>query len=152
MAHVDVDVDVYLDVYLHVYLHVHLCICVCTYMYTCHLLVLVLALVMTHFSICSHLWHKLLSKLWAMALFWDVYKAELPGKCYFGSTCLDLEDRCANMKDQPVSWLRGHKALAQLKLEGQLGRRVSQPKALALEAAYTALAWADKPNEVRGGP
>eukprot|EP00972_Heterocapsa_arctica_P085759 12637384-Heterocapsa_arctica.AAC.1 len=77
----------------------------------------------------------------------QVYKCELVGTTYFGSTSLDLEDRCGNMKAKPVFWLLGHKDLPRLKLEGLLGRRVSQDKALALEAAYTALSWADRPKE-----
>lgn len=83
---------------------------------------------------------------------WQVYRGELVGKIYYGATSLDLEDRCGNMKTKPVFWLRGHKDLPRLKLEGVLGRRVSEDKALALEAALTAINWADSPEQVRGGP
>ena len=83
---------------------------------------------------------------------WQVYKGELPEKTYFGITSLDIEDRCRNMKGKPVFWLRGHPDLQRLKLEELLGRRTSEDKALALEAAFTATHWADNPKKVRGGP
>ena len=56
------------------------------------------------------------------------------------------------MKEKPVHWLKGHKNLRGLKLTPMHLRRVSEKKALALEAAFTAVAWQAKPEEVRGGP
>lgn len=81
-----------------------------------------------------------------------VYKVDLGDRRYFGCTGLDLQHRCANMKNRPVLWLRGHARLKTLKLLPLLGRRVPWKTALAIEAARTAAAWAQQPDVVRGGP
>ena len=81
-----------------------------------------------------------------------VYRGRLSGRVYFGCTRLALQTRLKAMKDKPVHWLKGHKNLRGLKLTPMHRRRVSEKKALALEAAFTAVAWQAKPEEVRGGP
>jgi hypothetical protein len=81
----------------------------------------------------------------------QLYKAVLEGRTYFGCTGLELPQRCENMKLRPVLWLKGHPGLGRLVLE-PLGRRVTLEKCLALEAAATALAWEDDEAVVRGGP
>ena len=56
------------------------------------------------------------------------------------------------MRSAPVKWLRGEAELGSLQLKSLLGRRVSEKKGLALEAAFTAEAWLQDPKGVRGGP
>jgi hypothetical protein len=69
-----------------------------------------------------------------------VYRTDLAGKVYFGSTGLEIEDRESNMKSRPVWWLRGHPGLRRVVLKPVLARRVSLETALALEASRTAVA------------
>ena len=81
-----------------------------------------------------------------------VYKAKLPGKVYVGCTQLALQDRLRSMKAKPVLWLRKVESLAGLKLTALHARRVPEQTALALEAAFAALAWSEDPAAARGGP
>ena len=79
-----------------------------------------------------------------------VYKAQLGERLYFGCTGLQLSERCENMRHRPVFWLQGQ--AGPLRMEPMFSRRVDLPTGLALEAAFTALAWAQEPARVRGGP
>ena len=81
-----------------------------------------------------------------------VYQATLPGKIYIGCTKLDLLERLRNLKAKPVHWLKKHKDLHKLKLSPLFERRVPEDTALALEAAFTAVYWQERPQDVRGGP
>ena len=88
----------------------------------------------------------------------QVYKGELSGKEYYGLTGLKdrapeeaLSSRCKKMVKWPVGWLRHHRALRSLKLQ-PLHKPCGLDEGLALEAAVTAQAWAERPELVRGGP
>lgn len=81
-----------------------------------------------------------------------VYEINLGDKLYIGLTGLELDERCQNMKEYPVLWLRGHAHLEKLRLAPLLGRRVPWKLGLAVEAARTATAWSLQPEVVRGGP
>ena len=81
-----------------------------------------------------------------------VYEAKLAEKVYIGCTQLTLADRLRSMKAKPVLWFRRESSLAALKLEPLHERRVSEPTALALEAAFSAIAWAETSGAARGGP
>ena len=81
----------------------------------------------------------------------QLYLAQLPGKTYYGLTGHTLEARRDKMMLKPVSVLKGHPSLSALQLQ-PLGRRVDLETGLALEAAYTAMAWVSNQDEVRGGP
>ena len=81
-----------------------------------------------------------------------VYRAQLPGKVYIGCTQLTLQDRLRSMKAKPVLWLRNVESLARLQLTAMHARPLPEHIALALEAAFAALAWSEDPAAARGGP
>ena len=69
----------------------------------------------------------------------QVYRGTLPGKVYIGCTRLTLQERLRSLKgDRPVHWLK-NEDLSNLRLTPLHLRRVAEDRALALEAAYTAV-------------
>ena len=82
----------------------------------------------------------------------QVYIADLPERQYVGLTGIGLAKRLRNLKDRPVVWLAGKHGLDELDKLKPLSTKVDVKAGLALEAACTAIRWAQQPSSVRGGP